>query len=120
MLRMLTFLVTACIVVASAADAQEDKKRTGSVIGTVQSQKPSKDGKNTFIEVLAPGEEKPRSYHVVYDAKIKGPIEAVLKAVRAAKVGERVELDWVETGHGPAIKAFRVLTKSGDKKDDKK
>ena len=39
---------------------------------------------------------------------------------RAAKVGERVELDWVETGHGPAIKSFRVLKKSSETKEDKK
>jgi len=114
---MLTILTAACVLFASlSAGAQDDKKRTGSVVGTLKSQKPTKDGKNSIIEVLAPGEEKPRSYHVVYDPKIKGPIESVLKAVRAAKVGERVEFDWVETGHGPAIKTFRVLVKSGDKK----
>jgi hypothetical protein len=35
----------------------------------------------------------------------------VLKSVRAAKVGDRVELAWVGTNHGPAITAFKVLKK---------
>src|SRR5689334_4659931 len=81
--------------------AQEDKKRTGTVVGSLKSQKNTKDDRNTIIEVLAPGEEKARSYHVQYDAKIKGPIPGVLKAVRAAKVGDIVELEWVDTNHGP-------------------
>jgi hypothetical protein len=93
------------------AAAPDEKPKTGTVIGEVKSRKDTPDGKNTFIEVLAPGEEKPRRYHVLYDPKAKEPIKSVLAAVRAAKVGDRVELDWVQTGHGPAIKAFRVLKK---------
>jgi hypothetical protein len=93
--------------------AQDEKPKSGTVVGELKSQKNTADGKNTIIEVLAPGEEKARSYHVLYDAKIKGPIETVLAAVRAAKVGDRVELEWVQTGHGPAIKAFQVLKKAG-------
>jgi hypothetical protein len=89
----------------------EDKPKTGTIIGELKSRMNTPDKKNTIIEVLAPGEEKPRKYHVLYDPKIKGPIETVLAAVRAAEVGDRVEFDWVQTGHGPAIKEFRVLKK---------
>lgn len=104
-------LLMASLLLGALSDAQE-KKREGTIIGVLKASKASKDGKNTFIDVLAPGEEKPRAYHVLYDAKIKGPIPEVLKAVRAAKVGDMVELNWVETGHGPAMKSFKVLKKS--------
>ncbi|MFO0969227.1 MAG: hypothetical protein U0793_27035 [Gemmataceae bacterium] len=99
------------IVWGSPGAAQEEKGKSGSIIGELKARKDTADGKNTVIEVLAPGEEKARKYHVLYDPKIKGPIESVLAAVRAAKIGDRVEFDWVGTGHGPAIKAFRVLKK---------
>jgi hypothetical protein len=98
--------------------AQDEKPKTGTIVGRVESKKDTPDGKNTFLEVLAPGEEKPHRYHVLYDAKAKGPIESVLTAVRAAKVGDRVELEWVQTGHGPAIQKFKVLPKAGDRKKD--
>jgi hypothetical protein len=105
------------LAVIGLVSAQDDKPKSGTVIGELKTQKNTPDGKNTIIEVLAPGEEKARAYHVLYDAKIKGPIETVLKSVRAAKVGDRVELEWVQTGHGPAIKAFKVLKKAGGAKD---
>jgi hypothetical protein len=99
------------------AAAQETTPKTGTIIGRLVATKDTKDGKNTIIDVLAPGEEKARDYYVVYDPKIKGPIPSVLAAVRAAKVGDRVEFDWVQTGHGPAITRFGVLRKAdGDKK----
>ena len=97
------------------AAAQDDKPRSGKIIGELKSQKNTPDGKNTFIDVLAPGEEKARSYHVLYDPDAKGPIAPVLTAVRAAKAGDRVELEWVQTGHGPEIKAFKVLKPVGSK-----
>ena len=91
--------------------------RTGTIIGDLKSRKDSKDGKNVVIEVLAPGEEKPRSYHVQYDQKAKGPLPDVLKAVREAEVGDKVEFEWVATGHGPAITKFQVFKKgAGGKK----
>jgi hypothetical protein len=112
-------LVIPCFLVwTSPVVAQEDKPKTGTIVGRLESKKDTEDGKNTFIEVLAPGEERARKYHVPYDAKAKGPIESVLAAVRAAKVGDRVEFDWVQTGHGPAIKTFKVLKKAEDKKKD--
>jgi len=62
--------------------------------------------------VLAPGENKARKYHVLYDPEIKGPIDSVLAAVRAAKVGDVVELKWVSTGHGPAMNSFQIFKKA--------
>ncbi|HKB02065.1 MAG TPA: hypothetical protein VKD90_07585 [Gemmataceae bacterium] len=112
-------LVIPCVLVwCSPIAAQEEKPKTGTIFGERKSKKDTEDGKNTFIEVLAPGEERPRRYHVLYDAKARGPIESVLTAVRAAKVGDRVEFDWVQTGHGPAIKSFKVLKKAEDKKKE--
>ena len=100
------------LLLCSFVDAAQDKKpRTGTVIGEVKAQKDTKDGKNTAIEILAPGEEKARVYHVMYDPKIKGPFPEVLKAVRAAKVGERVQIEWIDTNHGPMIQTFAVLKK---------
>jgi len=111
-----TSLVLALLVACSySAGAQEQKKRTGKLTGEIKSTKPSPNGKNTIIEVLAPGEEKARSYRVQYDPKAKGPIPSVLEAVRAAKVGDRVQLEWIDTGEGLAITAFEMLKKA-DKK----
>ena len=81
----------------------------------INSREDTKDGKNTFIKVLAPGEEKARSYHAMYDAKVMGAIPSVLQAVRAAKIGDRVEFQWVSTGHGPAITSFKLFQKKAAK-----
>lgn len=110
-------LVAALLAVCGSRDAAHAQdKRTGSVVGQLKSKKDTPNGKNVTIEVLAAGEEKARPYRVQYDPKVKGPIPEVLKAVRAAKVGDRVEFDWVDTGEGLAIKKFQVLRKSGDDK----
>ena len=109
-------LLVGLLLVCSSAHTQETKKPF-TVIGELKTQKDTKDGKNTTIEVLAPGEEKARSYHVTYDPKIKGPVPAILAAVRAAKIGERVEMECISTNHGPAIVSFRVLKKGGEPKD---
>jgi hypothetical protein len=111
---MLRKLLIATLVVGATAfsgtgDAQE--KRSGTIIGEIKSKKDTPNGKNVIIEVLAPGEEKARPYRVQFDPKVKGPIATVLKAVREAKVGERVRFDWVDTGEGLAIKTFEVLKK---------
>src|SRR5262245_30535937 len=115
-----TVAVTLMAVLAAAwgislAGAEEPKTKSGTITGELKSMKDTPDGKNTIIEVLAPGEEKPRRYHVLYDDKAKGPIPSVLKDVRAAKVGDEVEFEWVQTGHGPAMKTFQVVKKSGAK-----
>jgi hypothetical protein len=93
-------------------------KRTGTISGVIKAKKDQ--DKNVVIEVLAPGEEKPRPYFVQFDPKVKGPMPKVLKAVRAARVGDRVVFDWEATGHGPAIVKFEVLKKGRDKKDGEK
>jgi hypothetical protein len=116
-----TLLASSIVVVfllgSNGADGQDKKKRTGTLTGEIKSQKASPNGKNTIIEVLAPGEEKARAYRVQYDPKVKGPMPEVLKKVRAAKVGDRVQLEWIDTGEGLAITAFQVLKKAG-KKDE--
>src|SRR5437899_59022 len=98
-------LVAASVLLCGfPAAAQERKPPSGRVIGELHARQNTPDGKNAFFEVLAPGEDKPRRYHVLYDPQTKGPIDSVLAAVRAAAIGDRVELDWEQTGHGPAAK----------------
>jgi hypothetical protein len=94
---------------AALAQDKQQQKPGGTIIGELKGRQ-DKD-KNTIIEVLAPGEEKARRYFVNYDPKIKGPIKSVLAAVRNAKIGDRVEFEWIATGHGPAITSFKVLKK---------
>jgi hypothetical protein len=101
-------------VLKKGDSAPEPEKRSGTISGVIKAKKTQ--GNNVVIEVLAPGEEKPRPYFVQYDPKIKGPMPEVLKAVRAAEVGNRVVFDWEATGHGPAIVKFEVLKKGGEKK----
>jgi hypothetical protein len=88
---------------------KKDEKRSGTIAGEIKSKK--EEGNNVVLEVLAPGEEKPRSYFVNFDPKLKAPIPEVLKAVKAAGVGDKVVFDWVATGHGPAIVKFEVARK---------
>jgi hypothetical protein len=109
-------LVFALFAAYSTSSAQVEKKnRTGTVTGELKSQKPTPNGKNVTIEVLAPGEEKARPYRVAFDPTVKGPIPKVLEAVKAAKVGDRVQLEWTDRGEGLVITAFEVLKKSEKK-----
>lgn len=113
--------VTAALFLLGLASAEnqaaQNVKKSGTITGEIKSTKASPNGKNTIIEVLAPGEEKPRPYRVAGDPAIKAPIAEVLTAVRAAKVGDVVKFDWIDTGEGLAIKKFEVVKKAGDKKD---
>ena len=103
----------ALIAMAGLSEAAQDKKkRTGTVTGELKSRKDTPNGKNSLIEVLAAGEEKARQYRVMFDQKTKGPIPEVLEKVRAATVGDRVTMDWIDTGEGLAITSFQVLKKS--------
>jgi hypothetical protein len=95
-------------------DATKDKQRSGTIAGEIKAKKAQ--GKNVVIEVLAPGEEKARSYFVQFDRKINAPIPEVLKAVRAASIGDRVLFDWEATNHGPAIVKLEVQKKTEEKK----
>lgn len=82
----------------------------GTIVGRLKSLTNTQDGKNINFEVLAPGEEKPRNYHVLFDQKLKKPMPKVLEAVRAASIGDIVEIEWQKTGHGPAVKSFKVVS----------
>ncbi len=115
----ITLMLVALLAGATPATAEDEKPKTGTIIGKVKGQRNTVDGKNTIIEVLAPGEEKPRGYHVMFDPKIKGPVQSVLTAVRASNVDDTVEFEWIQTGHGPAITSFKVVKKAtgGDKKE---
>jgi hypothetical protein len=93
-----------------------DNKASGrTVVGKLKSKIDTPDGKNTNIEVKAPGEEKARKYFLIYDPKLRKPLTKVLHAVRSASVGETVELEWVKTGHGPAITNFTVTANPAPK-----
>ncbi len=120
--RFVGVALVVCLLAGGMVVAAQEPKASGTIIGEVKSKKDTADGKNTEIEVLAPGEEKARKYFVNYDPKIKAPIASVLKTVREAKVGDRVEFEWMQTGHGPAIKTFKVIKKAADgkKSDDGK
>ncbi len=106
-------LVAALVVFCGRDSAVGQEKRTGTVTGEVKAKKDSPNGKNVILTVQAVGEEKARTYRVQYDPKVKGPKPEVLKAVRASKVGDRVELAWIDTGEGLAITKFEVLKKRG-------
>jgi hypothetical protein len=111
----LTFAALALVV---AVDGQEKdkKKRTGIITGEIKTKKDTPNGKNTIIEVLAPGEEKARPYRVMYDPAAKGPNQKILAAVRAASIGDQVRFEWIDTGEGLAITSFAVLRKAGEEK----
>jgi hypothetical protein len=94
---------------------EDNKAPGGTVVGKLKSKMDTPDGKNTNIEVKAPGEEKARKYFVNYDPKLRKPLPKVLHAVRSASVGETVELEWVKTGHGPAITNFMVTANPAPK-----
>ena len=106
-------ILLAWAMVAGDAAAQDNKK-SGTISGEVKTLKDK--NKNVEITVLSPGEEKARAYFVQYDPKAKAPIASVLKAVKHAKVGDKVVFDWVATNHGPAIVKFEVLKTTKEKK----
>ena len=108
------------LAVFGFSTAAQEQKKSFRVIGELKSQKNSPNGRNTMIEVLAPGEGKARRYWVGYDPKVKGPIPSVLKAVREAKIGDTVEMECIQTGEGLVIRSFQVLKKGsgGEKKGD--
>lgn len=109
---LLASFAVALLTLVGFAEAQDKdkKKRTGTVTGELVSRKDAPNKINVLIEVLGAGEEKARTYRVAYDPKVKGPMPEVLKAVKAAQIGDRVTLDWIE-GEGFNITAFTVLKK---------
>ncbi len=122
-----SFALVAAFLCGLSAEAQQAKdkkeKRKGSILGKLVSAKPTPNGKNVIAEVLAPGEEKPRSYRVNYDPLTKGPIAKVLAAVKTAKEGDTVQFDWIDTGEGLAMTTFKIVKKAPaeeKKKDETK
>src|SRR5262245_30800921 len=101
-------------ITESTAQDKDKKKRMGTVTGELQARKDTPNGKNVQLDILAAGEEKARTYRVQYDPKAKGPIAEVLEAAKAAKIGDRVQADWIDTGEGLAITTFQVLKKKTD------
>lgn len=87
----------AFVATCGSTAAQLKKLRTGTVVGELKSVSAAKNKRDTVIEVLAPGEEKARRYTVGAQQK------QVLTAVKAAKVGDRVEIDWFDTREGLCV-----------------
>jgi len=83
-----SLVLTLLVAYSYSAGAQEQKKRTGKFNGEIKSTKPSPNGKNAIIEVLAPGEEKARSYRVQYDPKAKGA-DSIRARSRPRRQGRR-------------------------------
>lgn len=114
---MLRKVLGICVVVALAAAGQAGgvqlkKLRTGSTVGELRSVKPAKNKRDMEIEVRAPGEERARRYTVGAHQK------ELLVAVKAASVGDRVEIDWFDTVEGLCVEKFRVLKKGGKEADE--
>jgi hypothetical protein len=107
----LNLTVALVVILSGDQTVRSQEKRTGSVTGEIKAKKDTPNGKNVIIEVLASGEEKPRPYRVQYDLTVKGPIVDVLAAVRKSEIGDKVQLDWIDTGEGLAIKKFEVIKK---------
>jgi len=114
-----TIAVVGGLAESAAQDKEKKKNRTGTVSGELKSRKDTPNGKNVILEILGAGEEKARPYRVQYDPKAKGPIAEVLAAAKAAKIGDRVLCDWIDTGEGLAVTTFQVQ-KTSAKKDDGK
>lgn len=115
-LVLMSFSIALMVLCGNTEDLQSQEKRTGSVTGEIKTKKDTPNGKNVIIEVLASGEEKPRPYRVQYDPKAKAPVADVLEAVRKSNVGDKVQLDWIDTGEGLAIKKFEVIKKKAEDK----
>ncbi len=102
-------VVLALVVTCGIGHAELKKLRTGTTIGVLKSVNPAKNKRDIIIEVLAPGEEKPRRYTVGAQKP------AMIATINAAKVGDRVEIDWFDTVEGLCIEKFQVLTKEKSK-----
>ena len=121
---MRTLLLGACLVgvvlLAGAAAAGEDKKgekdkdkkRGGTVVGTLE-----KKGDN-FIEVKADGEEKARRYMPRWvggaPAAGGGFDKKMLEEIAKLKVGSRVKIEW-EFEERPRVVKIQVLKQAPEK-----
>jgi hypothetical protein len=116
--------VHAVLLARWTATAQDEKERTGTIVGELKSRVDSKTGKSATLEILAPGEVKARKYLVAYnprDPKAEAPFKVLLAAVNTANVGDRVRIEWVNAPKGSEggffVTAFQVIQKSDAKKD---
>jgi hypothetical protein len=91
-------LLTAALLASAGLGQQqagakkEEKKRSGTIVGTLTEKGPN------FIEVKAAGEEKARRYVPQWVGgnpnQGGGPDKKVLKLFEGLKVGDRVRLEW--------------------------
>ncbi len=118
------FVVFACFFcidgIGELAAQEKAKERTGAVTGELKSRMAGKNGRSVMLEILAPGEEKARTYILSYnpkDPKAKDRYVELLALVDAAKIGDRVECAWVNSPPGAEggffVTRFRVLKKPG-------
>lgn len=96
-------VLIALLTVCGAGNAQLKKLRTGTTVGELKSINPAKNKRDTEIDVLAPGEDKARRYTVGAQQK------EIVAAVKAAKIGDRVEIEWYDTVEGLCVDKFQVL-----------
>lgn len=111
-MKLLAFSLVTFGMIVFCSFSLGQKHDGGLVVGKLKSCTNTLDGKNSNFAVLAPGEEKPRNYHVIFDQKLKKPMPMVLEAVRSANIGDTVELEWQKTNHGPAVNKFKVIAKA--------
>ncbi|MCE9532566.1 MAG: hypothetical protein K8T89_15825 [Planctomycetes bacterium] len=97
------FAFTLFVVEGDRASAQLKKLKTGTTIGELKTVEAAKNKRDTIVEVLAPGEIKPRHYTVGAQQR------EVLALVKAAKIGERVEIEWYDTVERLCVDKFQVL-----------
>ncbi len=103
-------VVFGVLVMCGIGNAAGEKKRTGTIIGELKSIKDAPNKSDMIIEVLSPGEETARRYHVGAQQK------DVVAAVKAAKVGDRVTIAWFDTNEGLCVEKFQVLKKGNKDK----
>jgi hypothetical protein len=106
MLRCILALIVFALTCPTAT-AQLKKLRTGTTIGELKSINPAKNTRDTILEVLSPGEEKPRRYTVGAHQK------DILVKVKSAKAGERVQIEWYDTVEGLCVDKFEALAAAG-------
>jgi hypothetical protein len=97
------WVIIALAAMGDTAAAQLKKLRTGTTIGELKSITLAKNKRDMVIEVLSPGEERARRYTVGAQQK------EVIAVVKAAKVGDRVEVEWFDTVEGLCVDKLKVL-----------
>ncbi len=122
MLLMASGCQILCSPLAPMVHGSDDKERTGTVSGELKSRTEAKNGRSVTLEILASGEEKARRYFVAYNPKdptAEKPFKELLAKVNAAKIGDRVQIAWVNNPKGSEggffVTDFEILKKSDPK-----